>query len=198
MKSVLVFCFLLFSCSVFAQTEHGLLIGGGIGFENISINSNNPDFQKGQRFNSTYKYNLFVGYKFRFENQRNDQLFFDIDPLLRLQTLENETFFPGSSADYTSVTALAKDINFQLGVASSLNYKLFNSFFAGIGIEPTWNIVTEGKHFDIPILVRIGYQFSRKIELDITYRYGFLNTIDKQLFEKGRMSDVNLSIFIPF
>lgn len=198
MKKLLLLLSIIVAIPAFSQNSNGLLLGGGIGFESLSMNVNNSDYLKGKRFYSTYQYNLSLGYRFRIESFNCNKLFFDIDPLLRLQTLNNETFFPGSNTDYTTVTATAHDINFQLAVSPSANYKLFNGLYVGLGIEPTWNIITNGKHFDIPVFARIGYDINHKIEFAVTYRQGFMNTIDKNVFDKGRTSDLNISVFIPF
>lgn len=197
--SILAFGAMLCCVSItcMAQSQSGLLLGAGIGFESLSPNTSNSEYKKGTQFDCSYNYNVQLGYRFRFQNPTHERLFFDIDPLMKLQVMKDRTFYPGSSSDYTSVTAEATDINFQIALSPSINYRLFNRFYAGIGVEPTWNIVTDGKHFDIPAFARVGYSFG-KVELALTYRQGFLNVIDDAQYDKGRISDLNIGLFIPF
>lgn len=75
---------------------------------------------------SQNKSDLLVGVGIGFENIKHDKLFFDVDPLIKLQTFKNVSFFPGSSDDYTSVIAKAQDVNFQLAISPSINYKVFS------------------------------------------------------------------------
>lgn len=198
-KKLLIICFLIVSIHSYSQLRTGILVGGGIGLEqNLSVNKNNTEFLKGVQFKDTYLYNVLLGYRFRFENQSHKNLFFDIDPLLKLQTFKSSDFEPGNTNDYTSVTKEAHYLNFQLAVSASANYKIFKELYVGLGIEPTWNIVTDGKPFDIPILGKIGYNFNNKVDISLTYRQGFTNTINDSKYSKGRTSDIYLSIFIPF
>lgn len=190
--------FFVVSVHCFSQSQSGLLVLAVILSNPIPAPTNNPEFLEGKQFNSSYNYNLQIGYRFRFENPRHDRIFFDVDPLIKLQTFKNVSFSPGTSADYTSVTAEARDINFQLAVSPSVNYLFFKRVYLGMGVEPTWNIVTEGKHFDIPVFGRIGYSLKGKMELAVTYRHGFLNVIDDSKYNKGRISDLSVGIFIPF
>ena len=52
--------------------------------------------------------------------------------------------------------------------------------------------------FDIPLVWKVGYNINNKIDLAINYRLGFTNVIDDRIYKKGHISDLNLSIFIPF
>lgn len=183
----------------FAQSQSGILVGAGLGFESLSRNLNHPDYIVDRvQFHSNYKYNVQLGYRFRFESAKNDRLFFDVDPLLKLQTFRNTKFYPSLNDDIYRVSHVsAPDVNFQLALSPSVNYKLFKGLYAGIGVEPTWNMVTEGKHFDIPVFGRLGYNINGIIEFAVTYRQGFLNVIDDKAFTKGRTSDLNIGIYIP-
>ncbi len=191
--------FLLIVVSAYSQNQSGLLIGGGIGFEHTTPNLKNTDYLKGMRFSDSYKYNVELGYRFRFAQFACERLFIDVDPLLRLQTFKSKSFSPGTGSDYNSgpVIAEANNANFQLALSPSVNFRLIDGFYVGAGFEPTWNIVTDGKHFDIPVFGRLGYDFGR-VGLAVTYRQGFLNVINDRTFDKGRTSSLNFSLFVPF
>lgn len=107
-------------------------------------------------------------------------------------------FVPGDGNIYTSVTKESHFVNFSFAVSSSVNYSIIKGLYAGFGIEPTWNIVTDAKPFDIPIFGRVGYNVNNKIDFAITYKQGFTNVINDNRYSKGNVSDLNLSIFIPF
>lgn len=196
-RLVMLICFLTVSFHSFAQLRTGLLVGGGMGFENTSINKHAEEYSSGVRFDDDHVCDFLVGYRFRFENKIHSKLFFDIDPLLKLQVFQDRTYYSGTST-HVFVAVEAKDINFQLAASLSANYKIVCGLYAGLGLEPTWNIVTEGKHFDAPVLGRIGYNINNKIDFAVTYRQGFTNTVNTSRYSKGRTSDLWLSIFIPF
>lgn len=67
-----------------------------------------------------------------------------------------------------------------------------------MGLEPTWSVASEGETFDIPLLWKVGYNVNNKIDFAINYRLGFTNTIDSETFRKGQVSDINISVYIPF
>ena len=169
-----------------------------IGFEHTTPNLTYADYQKGMRFSDSYKYNVELGYRFRFAQFACERLFIDVDPLMRLQTFKSQSFTPGAGSDYNSGPYVVESnkVNFQLAVSPSVNFRLIKGFYVGAGVEPTWNIVTDGKHFDIPVFGRLGYDFGR-IGLAATYGQGSLNVIDDKNFDKGRTSSRDFSLFVP-
>ena len=187
---------LVLSVNLSAQTKSGLLAGVGMGFEKLSMDEMNADYEKGVRFDDIYNYNLHLGYRFRFEPSR--KLFFDIDPLMKLQALKSWDYYPPIKTNpYASATVIARNVNFQLAVSSTFNLRLTEQFYIGVGVEPTLNIVTDGKPFDIPVLGRVGFDLG-KVDVAVTYRQGFMNVVHDQKYKIGRTSDVNVSLFIPF
>ena len=194
----LLFCLLSVSVNLHSQNKSGIIVGSGIGFESYSTNTNSKDFKIGIKNKISYNYDVQLGYRFRFEagNAPTSKIFFDVDPLLKLQAFKTTKEYPTGKGGYNSPSVEAPDINFQFAISPSANYRITNRLFAGVGVEPTWNIVTNGKHFDIPAFCRVGYSFKR-VELALTYRQGFLNVLDKDAFDKGRASDLNISLFIP-
>ena len=95
---------------------------------------------------------------------------------------------------------IGHDANLALSLSPSVNYRLVKGLYVGMGIEPTWYMVptNDGKKFDIPLVWKVGYNINNKIDLAINYRLGFTNVIDDRIYKKGHISDLNLSIFIPF
>lgn len=187
--------FISMSVCSYAQTQSGILFGGGLGFENRTMNKGNSEYLKGTRFKDTYDYSGFLGYRFRFENAANKSLFFDIDPLMKLQVFKSIDY-PQSASIFKEIDS--HNINYALAISSSINYLISGGLYIGVGIEPTWNIVTDGKHFDAPVLGRIGYNCHGKVDFALTYKQGFTNVINTDRYTKGRISDLSLSVFIPF
>lgn len=195
---------ILFVLSVhtgYSQLRTGLLVGGGLGFErNLSPNLNNPlifeEIQNGVKFLSEYQFNLMLGYRFRMENRRYKKWFYDVDPLINAKVFKSTKEYYTNGVQGGSV--IAHDMNLSFAVFSSINYKLVKGLYAGIGVEPTWYIASEGKAFDIPLLWKIGYNVNNKIDFAINYRLGFTNSVDSKTFQKGQISDLNISVFIPF
>lgn len=201
MKKYLLILFLMTSLTGYAQLRTGLLVGGGLGFErNLSLNMNNLSIAEqnltGTKFLNDYKFHALLGYRFRIENSKHQRWFYDIDPFVNAKAFEGVTKdyidgeFAGSASGY--------DVSLSFAISSSVNYKIYKGLYGGIGLEPTFHIVSEGGMFDIPIVWKVGYNINNKIDLAVNYRLGLTNTIDSRTFEKGQVSDLNISIFIPF
>ncbi|MDY3070218.1 MAG: hypothetical protein SOR57_11355 [Parabacteroides sp.] len=195
-KYIFLFIMMLFSLSAFSQNKSGILFGGGLGFEQaLNMNQDHDLYKKGCQFKDRYDFDVYMGYRFRIDSRKS--IFFDIDPLLRVQKLKSVDYFsPESQIESGFMTSEANDINLQISLSSTINYKIKDNFYIGLGLEPTWNVITEGKKFDIPLLGRIGYDFG-KFDIAVTYRQGFFNIFDQSRFTKGRSSDINISVFIP-
>lgn len=196
MKKHLLFLFLLVAMSSNAQLRTGLLVGAGLGFDrNVAPNMNNPyvleKIAKGTKLFEDYKFNLQLGYRFRFEDKKHTKWFYDIGPIINTKIFKSKDVMEGGRVE-------ANDLNLSLALSSSVNYKIVKGLYVGIGLEPTWYVVSDGKKFDIPILWKVGYNINNKIDLSVNYRFGFTNTIDIEKFRKGQVSDCNISVFIPF
>ena len=196
MKKYLLFLFLLVAMSSYAQLRTGLLVGAGVGFDrNVTPNMKNSSIMeqvaKGAKFCEEYKFNLQLGYRFRIEDKKHIKWFYDIDPLVNVKVFKSKDIVEGGRVE-------ANDANLSLALSSSVNYKIVKGLYAGIGLEPTWYVASDGKKFDIPILWKVGYNINNKIDLSVNYRLGFTNTIDTEKFRKGQVSDCNISVFIPF
>lgn len=196
MKKYLLFLFLLVMMSGHAQLRTGLLIGTGLGFDrNVAPNMKTPsviaEVAKGGAFYEDYKCNLQLGYRFRFENRKHSKWFYDIDPLINVKLFKSKEIVDGGRIE-------GNDANLSLALSSSVNYKIVKGLYAGIGLEPTFYVASDGKKFDIPILWKVGYNINNKIDISMNYRLGFTNTIDTKKYRNGQVSDCNISVFIPF
>jgi len=202
-RNILLFLLVLTFVSVetFAQVKTGLLIGGGLGFEQgLKINKNYPPIlKKGAYIDDNYQYDGLLGYRIRFENKEHQSLFFDVDPLVNLKVYESKDYYPKDEIPYGPPSWIkSHNVNFSFAISSSINYKIISGLYIGAGIEPTWNIITDGKTFDAPILGRIGFNANNKIDFALTYRQGLTNSLNDNRYTKGRVSDINISVFIPF
>ena len=91
MKKVL-FLLLLITTSAFAQVEHGLLVGAGVGFplqdgwkETTWGDKSNLDYR------NDYKLNSMIGYRFRFLPEQ--KFFYDLDMTMGFQKMETVEVF---------------------------------------------------------------------------------------------------------
>lgn len=198
---ILTFLFILPANAQKLQT--GLLVGGGLGFEhNLTPDLSHSDIWQEKEYMLEYKYEYqfgaSLGYRFRIENGKNNRLFYDIDLLLDAKVFKNTKSYYLDHEIASRVTA--HDANLAFSLSPSVNYKLIKGLYAGIGIEPTWYMIptTDGKKFDIPLIWKVGYNINNRIDFAINYRLGFINVVDDRIYKKGHISDLNLSIFIPF
>ena len=152
MKSIYYFFFFLVAMSSHAQLRTGLLVGGGLGFDrNVAPNMKNPDIiekvAKGQ--NSLKITSLIYSWA--------------IVSVLKTRNI------PGGSmilirwlmpkclnrkmSGLMQVVLRANDANLSLALSSSVNYKIVKGLYAGLGLEPTWYVASDGKKFDIPLFM---------------------------------------------
>lgn len=204
MKKIL-FLLLLVSSSVFAQTEHGLLVGGGVGFP--MQDSRKSDWDPSHfGYNHDVKGNGMIGYRVRFLPERKS--FFDVDAMIGFQSMSTyrySPFFEGNrdgnyegGKDGKSFT----DFIMPISVAGSWNYRLSNKFHFGLGVIPTLYVQPQAV-FDLSVMAKVGYRLSKRCELGLSYQYGCLNTLKHfndgpALGRRGHLSDLMLSVYIPF
>ena len=83
MKNIF-YILLFFSTTVFAQTEHGLLVGGGVGFpmHDGAVYMTTPHYG----YNNDVKANGMLGYRFRFLT--NQKYFIDLDATVGFQWMQ--------------------------------------------------------------------------------------------------------------
>ena len=83
-----------------------------------------------------------------------------------------------------------------------MGYKLWKGLKAGIGAEPTIYFNTTGEanlednKFDIPLVVKIGYDFNW-FQVDLSYKNGFERLYRNRVVGNTQTRDLQVSIFVP-
>lgn len=204
MKKIL-FLLLLVSTSVFAQVEHGLLVGGGVGFpmqDNQKIVPPSDDLV----YDHDLKGNGMIGYRFRFLPEQ--KFFYDLDVSLGFQGMSTYKYSPfltsnGNDGHYDGGKGKSiSEFIMPVSVAASWNYKLSDKFYIGLGAAPTLYVRPQVV-FDLSVLAKVGYRVSQHCELSLSYQYGCLNTLKhfnhgSANGRTGHLSDLMLSVYIPF
>ena len=81
-------------------------------------------------------------------------------------------------------------------------YKLWKGLKAGVGVEPTIYFNTTAKanlednKFDIPLVVKVGYDFNW-FQVDLSYKNGFNRIYRNYVVGSTETRDLQLSIFVP-
>lgn len=206
MRNIL-YILLFFSTTVFAQTEHGLLVGAGVGFpiQDGSVYMTTPSYG----YNNDVKANGMLGYRFRF--LANQRYFVDLDASLGFQWMQvykYKALLLGDidktpEGDYVIPPGKSfTDFIMPISVAASWNYHLTDKFHFGLGAAPTLYVQPQAV-FDLSIMAKAGYRLSKHCELGLSYQYGCLNTLKHfndgpALGRRGHLSDLMLSVYIPF
>ena len=198
---------------------HGVLLGGGIGFtHNLKANPECYEYgRQGYVFNDTFDFTLYLGYRFRWSLPKNERVFFDTDITFRYNKLGvHRAYYSGNKSGELTPMWTMRNGHGQFALPLSVNYRLVKGLYAGIGVEPVWDISTYSPddmpffcmQFDLPVHVKVGYTISKRVDIALVYRYGFFNTInrsneiasnyDNRAYLDGNLSDLSLSIFVPF
>lgn len=207
MKRHLLFLLLLVSISVSAQVEHGLLIGGGVGFsmQDGSVYMTTPHYG----YNNDVKVNGMLGYRFRFLSKQ--KFFLDLDATVGFQGMQVYKYKALLLGDIDRIPEgeylippgeSFTDFILPISVAASWNCRLSDKFHFGLGAVPTLYVQPQAV-FDLSVMAKIGYRLSKRCELGLSYQYGCLNTLEHfndgpALGRRGHLSDLMLSVYIPF
>ena len=206
MKKLLFLLLVAFSVSAFAQKmEHGVLIGGGIGFPMQDNKQLLPPTDE-LRYDHNLKGNGMIGYRLRFLPEKKS--FFDLDFTIGFQGMTTNRYAPfynqKSTGGYDNAGEGKEFSEFimPVSVAASWNYRITEKFFFGLGVAPTLYVRPQAV-FDLPVLARIGYRAGKHCELGLTYQYGCLDVLKH--FNKGaangrtgHFSDLTFSVYVPF
>ena len=204
MKRHLLFLLLLVSISVSAQVEHGVLVGGGVGFsmqDNKQLDWDASDL----KYNHKLKINGMIGYRFRFLPERT--FFYDLDVTVGFQNMNSHKYSPflAADGDYVGHSDGEKDFSefiMPVSVAASWNIRFSKNCYVGLGVAPTLYARPQAV-FDLPVLAKLGCRAGRHCELSLSYQYGCLNTLKHfnngpAYGRTGRLSDFMFSVYIPF
>ena len=205
MKRHLLFLLLLVSISVSAQVEHGVLVGGGVGFsmhDNEQLDWDASDL----KYNHKLKINGMIGYRFRFLPERT--FFYDLDVTVGFQNMNSHKYSPFFAADGNNgYSQNGDDKSFNefimpVSVAGSWNIRFSKNCYFGLGVAPTLYARPQAV-FDLPVLAKLGCRAGRHCELSLSYQYGCLNTLKHfnngpAYGRTGRLSDFMFSVYIPF
>jgi hypothetical protein len=186
------------------ELRHGLLLGGGRGSVcGIGYSDNGDEYTAFDRGITDYQYNALLGYKLRFRGRENP-LFFDTDIQVGLQKAEYSIFYKKTEATPDGAFISFPTGNFffcNLSVGLSVNYNLYKGLFVGAGVDPTYRLYQLGdiseNRFDVPVIGKIGYNM-KYVELALVYKKGIMNSLKTDHFERGKLNDWQLQLFIPF
>ena len=92
-----------------------------------------------------------------------------------------------------------------LALNGSINYRICSGLYAGIGIEPTGYFKTdklkenlEGRVFDFPIVLTLGYEFKNGMKLSASYKHGFKPLYDNAFASNTKNNkEFGISLYVP-
>ena len=155
----LLFLLLLISSSVFAQkVEHGLLVGGGVGFPMQDGSVYSPEPRYG--YINDVKGNGMIGYRFRFFPQQ--QSFIDLDATIGFQGMQVYKYKAAQLGDIDKVKPgdyvispgeSFTDFIMPISVTATWNYRITDKFHAGVGASPTLYVQPQTV-FDVSIVAK--------------------------------------------
>lgn len=196
-----LFCMVLaiVTVSSFSQERlisSGLLLSGGAGTLDNEFVNDLKDDRIGQSFDNTYNYDLHLGYRFRL--RQNHWLFWDLDGLLGLKSMQKGTLldFSGTYAQYQ---VEKRRLSYYMALSPSLNASIYKGLYAGAGVEPTayfYRSADSGIGFDLPVTLKIGYDFGC-VSIEGSAKIGLLRHSVENLLEKNRRKEFQISIYIP-
>ncbi|MDR1623575.1 MAG: porin family protein [Tannerellaceae bacterium] len=179
-----------------AQSESGLIVGGGIGSLKTDIN---PSFGGGTTIVNKidYKANFSVGYRFRLRPLGISPLFLDLDAGLGLKLWHSDY----GKSHLTPSLYEASSQYFFVAASGMVGYPLYKGLRVAAGIEPTYYFRQNGEYsknsFDIPLAGKIAYNFN-VFEIGVSYKHGLMNVVKTSHLDSGKFRDWQLSVWIPF
>lgn len=201
MLRTFLFCVALFLVTIpsFSQERlisSGLLLSGGAGtLDNEFVDDLKAD-RLGESFDNTYNYDLHLGYRFRL--RQNHWLFWDLDALLGMKSLQKGTLLDFSEI-YTQCQVGKRHLNYYVALSPSLNASIYKGLYIGVGAEPTayfYRSTDSGMGFDLPATLKIGYDLGC-VSIEGSVKMGLLRHSVENLLERNRRKEFQLSIYIP-
>ncbi|MDR1406483.1 MAG: hypothetical protein LBJ23_00370 [Tannerella sp.] len=91
---------------------------------------------------------------------------------------------------------------FRIAFNPTFNYKVYDGWYAGIGIEPTYYMVLQSgetafSKFDIPLTARVGYDF-KYMDVSFNYTHGLCDIMNPDYYSSGKIRRWQIQLFIPF
>ena len=153
------------STSTFAQIEHGLLVGAGVGFPlQDSWKRTTWGDESNWSYRHDYKLNSMIGYRFRFLRNRNSFMIW----ILRWDFRRWKTkYFPYYESIEDGIYVSKKADVFDefvmpISVAASWNWRFTKKFHLGVGIAPTLYVQPQAV-FDLSVMAKVGYSFKQAL-----------------------------------
>jgi hypothetical protein len=156
--------------------------------------------------NPTYDYIAALGYKVRFMpvDQRH---FIDLDLQGGISRI-SVPYFQYADGPRSALIPDEKKTHQYLHFAfiPTWNYKIFSDAYLGAGFAPTlYYILSDDKNkhdnitkVDAPFTLRAGYDFGF-LDLSLNGKLGLVNNaVDDYNYTKGRLSNWQLQVFVPF
>ena len=204
MKKIL-FLLLLVSSSVFAQVEQGFLVGAGVGFPLQDKQKVNV-FDYESYDNHKVSINGMIGYRLRFLPE--NKLFYDLDLKVGFGSMKTTKVTPEdweiSDVNHIYLNEKSKhEFLVPISITAGMNYRLTDKFYVGLGVAPVL-YVSPQTVFDLAVSAKAGYRVAKHCELALTYQYGCFDILKHFNSgyaadgRKGHMSDLMLSVYIPF
>ena len=203
---ILFACLLLFPVLSQSQIKSGIVVGGGDSWMHKSkINNMLLSGEKDLKWDHCFSFN--AGYQFQYESKNH----FLIDAALLYQARRVNIAFQeqglAPEVDYGEQQpggAIYDGIKLFNGLSLNVvaGYKLWKGLKAGVGVEPTIYFNTTAKanlednKFDIPLVVKVGYDFNW-FQVDLSYKNGFNRIYRNYVVGSTGTRNLQLSIFVP-
>lgn len=190
---------LVCSIQVGAQISSGVIVGGGIGALDTKYKKLIPATGLGSVYESSYNYDLYVGYRFRIQ-QPNLPFFYDLDARFGTMSI-TETSFQGQQAHVIKEKELGNNQKYYFALGAMANVHIYKGLNLGVGVEPTYYFVHQHNNkvsprFDIPVVAKIGYDFG-PFELALSGKLGLFRNSKKGVLDSNRREALMLSVYIP-
>lgn len=189
------------------QLRKGILFGGG-SWGNIDAKANPVAIGKYKNIDNSFKSSFMLGYRFRLQHF-DMPAFLDLDAVVGLKNWESsyrngdQGYIPDNKpGDESQMGSYGAKSNYvYTGISATANYYVYKKLSLGVGVEPNVWISKMGednsKTFDMPLVTKIGYDF-KFIEVGLTYKHSFINSVKSSYLDSAKFNDLQVSIWVPF
>lgn len=207
----LLFTFIAITCVTFSisaqQLRTGILLGGGA-WGGVNAKANASTLENFKNIDTNFKSSFMLGYRFRLHHNSMPG-FLDLDAVVGLKNWESsyrngdQGYIPDNKpGDESQMGSFSAKSNYvYTGISATANYYVYKKLSLGMGVEPSVWISKMGednyKTFDMPLVAKIGYDF-KFIELGLTYKHSFINSVKTYYLDSAKFNDLQVSIWVPF